>query len=45
MTSRPATITLTDIETCRGLHVYGRNLLLVQGAPPTRIPDLLPPDC
>jgi hypothetical protein len=45
MTSRPATITVTDIKTCRGLHVYGRNVLLVEGGPPTRIPNLLPPGC
>ncbi len=45
MTSRPAKITVTGIKTCRGLQVYGRNVLLVKGAPPTRIRNLLPPGC
>jgi hypothetical protein len=45
VTSRPAKITLTGIKTCRGLQVYGRNVLRVEGAPPTRIPNLLPPGC
>lgn len=45
ITSRPATITVTGIKTCRGLQVYGRNVLRVKGAPPTRIPNLLLPDC
>ena len=44
-TSRPAKITVTGITTCRGLHVYGRSVLLVQGTPPTRVPNMLPPDC
>ena len=45
MTPRPATITVTGIKTCHGLQLYGRNVLRVKGAPPTRIPNLLPPGC